>query len=175
MVRAVTGSAGPGELGLPDPAGHEVLRATLAEYLRRSRGADAHAASVFVCAGITDGLARTCRALRAKGILDVAVEDPGWGRLRDAVTSAGLRIHPVPVDDDGLRVDDLAATPARAVVVGAAHQFPTGTTLSPARRAGLVRWAREVDGFVIEDDYDAEFRYDRDPVGCLQGLSLIHI
>jgi GntR family transcriptional regulator / MocR family aminotransferase len=171
VVRAVTGSAGPGDLGLPDPAGHEVLRATLAEYLRRSRGADAHAAAVFVCAGITDGLARTCRALRAKGILDVAVEDPGWGRLRDAATSAGLRIHPVPVDDDGLRVDDLAATPARAVVVGAAHQFPTGTTLSPARRAGLVRWAREVDGFVIEDDYDAEFRYGHHPVAVMQGMA----
>ena len=98
------------------------------------------------------------------------MEDPGWGRLRDAATSAGLRVHPVPVDHDGLRVDDLARTPARAVVVGAAHQFPTGTVLSPARRARLVRWAREVDGFVIEDDYDAEFRYDRHPVAVMQGM-----
>jgi Aminotransferase class I and II/Bacterial regulatory proteins, gntR family len=169
-VRAVTGSAVHYDLGLPDPAGHAVLRTTLAQYLRRSRGADAHAASVTVCAGITDGLVRTCRALRAEGIADLAVEDPGWRRLRDAAISAGLRVHPVPVDHDGLRVDDLARTPARAVVVGAAHQFPTGTVLSPARRARLVRWAREVDGFVIEDDYDAEFRYDHHPVAVMQGM-----
>ncbi len=169
-VRSVTGSAVHYDLGLPDPAGHAVLRTTVAHYLRRSRGADAHAASVAVCAGVTDGLVRTCRALLAEGITDVAVEDPGWGRLRDATTSAGLRVHAVPVDHDGVCVDDLARTPARAVVVGAAHQFPTGTVLSPARRARLVRWAREVDGFVIEDDYDAEFRYDHHPVAVMQGM-----
>ncbi|MBB5806490.1 GntR family transcriptional regulator/MocR family aminotransferase [Saccharothrix ecbatanensis] len=169
-VRAVTGSAVHYDLGLPDPAGHAVLRTTVAQYLRRSRGADADAASVSVCAGVTDGLVRTCRALVARGIADLAVEHPGWGRLRDAATSTGLRVHPVPVDQDGLRVDDLARTPARAVVVGAAHQFPTGTVLSPDRRARLVRWAREVDGFVIEDDYDAEFRYDHHPVAVMQGM-----
>ncbi|KOX34875.1 GntR family transcriptional regulator [Saccharothrix sp. NRRL B-16348] len=169
-VRAVIGSAVQYDLDIPDPAGHAALRTTLAEYLRRSRGADADATSVSVCAGVTDGLARTCRALHAEGITDVAVEHPGWPRLRAAVTSAGLRAHPVPVDQDGLRVDDLVRTPARAVVVGAAHQFPTGTVLSPARRARLVRWAREVDGFVIEDDYDAEFRYDHHPVAVMQGL-----
>jgi len=167
-VRAVTGSAVHYDLGLPDPAGHAVLRATVAQYLRRSRGADPH--TVFGCAGVTDGLVRTCRALRAEGITNVAVEDPGWGRLRDAVTSAGLRVHPVPVDGDGLRVEDLVRTPARAVVVGAAHQFPTGTVLSPDRRARLVRWARDVAGYVIEDDYDAEFRYDRHPVAVVQGM-----
>ncbi|WP_309115217.1 PLP-dependent aminotransferase family protein [Saccharothrix sp.] len=169
-VRSVIGSAVHYDLDLPDPAGHEVLRTTLAHYLRRSRGADTDDSSVFVCAGVTDGLVRTCRALHALGITDVAVEDPGWPRLRDAVTTAGPRVHFVPVDDEGLRVDDLARTPARAVVVGAAHQFPTGTVLSPARRAGLVRWAREVDGFVVEDDYDAEFRYDHRPVAAVQGM-----
>ncbi len=169
-VRAVTGSAVHYDLGLPDPAGHPGLRTTVAQYLRRSRGADAHAAAVSVCAGVTDGLVRTCRALRAEGIADLAVEHPGWGRLRDAATSVGLRLHPVPVDHDGLSVDALARTPARAVVVGAAHQFPTGTVLSPARRARLVRWAREVDGYVIEDDYDAEFRYDHHPVAVMQGM-----
>ena len=169
-VRAVTGSAVHYDLGLPDPAGHAVLRTTVAQYLRRSRGADVRPESVSVCAGITDGLVRTCRALRAEGIADVAMENPGWGRLRDAAASAGLRVHPVPVDHDGLRVDDLARTRARAVIVGAAHQFPTGTVLSPERRAGLVRWAREADGYVIEDDYDAEFRYDHHPVAVMQGM-----
>ncbi|MFD9440854.1 PLP-dependent aminotransferase family protein [Streptomyces sp. NPDC060006] len=169
-VRAVTGSAVHYDLGLPDPAGHAVLRTTVAQYLRRSRGADADTTSMSVCAGVTDGLVRTCRALRARGITDLAMEHPGWGRLRDAATSTGLRVHPVPVDDDGLRVEDLVRTSARAVVVGAAHQFPTGTVLSPRRRARLVRWARETDGFVIEDDYDAEFRYDRHPVAVIQGM-----
>ncbi|WP_094103991.1 PLP-dependent aminotransferase family protein [Streptomyces phaeoluteigriseus] len=169
-VRAVTGSAVHYDLGLPDPDGHAVLRDTVAQYLRRSRGADTRAASVSVCAGVTDALVRTCRALRAEGIADLAVEQPGWRRLRDAATSAGLRVHPVPVDQDGLRVDHLVRTPARAVVVGAAHQFPTGTVLSPARRSRLVRWARDVDGFVIEDDYDAEFRYDGHPVAVMQGM-----
>ncbi|TDV34897.1 PLP-dependent aminotransferase family protein [Actinophytocola oryzae] len=169
-VRAVTGSAVHYDLGLPDPAGHEVLRTTIAQYLRRSRGADAPATAVSVCTGVTDGLVRVCRTLRGEGIADVAVEDPGWGRLRDAAATAGLRVHPVPVDGDGLRVDELARTAARAVVVGAAHQFPTGTVLSPERRASLVRWAREADGYVIEDDYDAEFRYDRHPVAVMQGM-----
>jgi GntR family transcriptional regulator / MocR family aminotransferase len=169
-VRAVTGSAVHYDLGLPDPVGHEVLRTTLAQYLRRSRGADVRPESVSVCAGVTDGLVRTCRALRAEGIADVAMEEPAWTRLRDAATSTGLRVHPVPVDHDGLRVEDLAGTPARAVIVGAAHQFPTGTVLSPDRRARLVRWAREVDGYVIEDDYDAEFRYDHHPVAVMQGM-----
>jgi GntR family transcriptional regulator/MocR family aminotransferase len=167
-VRAVTSEAVNYDLGLPDPAGHAVLRATVVAYLRRSRGADVTA--VQVCAGITDGLVRTCRALRDKGITDLAVEEPGWPRLRAAAASTGMRVHSVPVDQDGLCVDDLTGTPARAVVVGAAHQFPTGTVLSAARRAGLVRWAREKDGYVIEDDYDAEFRYDHHPVAVMQGM-----
>ncbi|MFY1693156.1 PLP-dependent aminotransferase family protein [Plantactinospora sp. WMMB782] len=170
-VHSVTGSAARYDLGPPDPAGHPRLRGTLAEYLRRSRGADTQPGSVLVCAGITDGLFRICRALRAEGVTGIAVEDPGWGRLRDAATSAGLRIQPVGVDQDGVRVTELDRTGgARAVVVGAAHQFPTGAVLSPDRRAELVRWARTVDGYVVEDDYDAEFRYDRRPIAVMQGL-----
>ncbi|WP_422769838.1 PLP-dependent aminotransferase family protein [Plantactinospora sp. WMMC1484] len=170
-VHSVTGSAARYDLGPPDPAGHPALRRTLADYLRRSRGAEAQPGSVAVCAGITDGLFRICRALRAEGITDVAVEDPGWGRLREAVIGAGLRVQPVRVDVDGVRPDDLRRRgPVRAVVVGAAHQFPTGAMLSPRRRAELVHWARAVDGYVVEDDYDSEFRYDRRPIAAVQGL-----
>jgi GntR family transcriptional regulator/MocR family aminotransferase len=170
-VRAVTGTAAYYDLGLPDPTGHPALRATLAAYLRRSRGADTSAGTVTVCAGITDGLVRVCRALRAGGITRVAVEDPGWRRLGAAVAGAGLAVRPVGVDAEGVRVDELARSGAvRAVVVAAAHQFPTGAVLSAARRAALVRWAREVDGYVVEDDYDAEFRYDRRPVAVMQGM-----
>ncbi len=170
-VRAVTRDVPHDDLGLPDPAGHATARSTIAQYLRRSRGADTGAASVFLCAGITDGVVRTCRALRALGITDLAVEDPGWGRVREAAASTGLRLHLVPVDDDGLRVEEVARTPARAVVVSAALQFPRGSVLSPHRRAALVRWARAVDGYVIEDDYDAEFRYDHHPVAVMQGMA----
>ncbi|HYN93574.1 MAG TPA: PLP-dependent aminotransferase family protein [Pilimelia sp.] len=170
-VRAVTGSTGHYDLGLPDPDGHPDLRATLGEYLRRSRGADTTGAAVVVTAGITDGLARVCRALRAAGAAEIGVEDPGWGRLTAAARSCGLRVRPIAVDADGLRVEELARRPGlRAVVVGAAHQFPTGVVLSPARRAALIQWARTVDGVVLEDDYDAEFRYDRRPVAVLQGM-----
>jgi GntR family transcriptional regulator/MocR family aminotransferase len=170
-VRAAVGDAVRHDLGLPDPAGHPALRRTLADYLRRARAADLRSASVTVCAGVTEGLTRVCRTLRAAGITHLAVEEPGWPRLRAAAVSAGLRVQAVPVDAEGLRVGDLPARGAiRAVVVGAAHQFPTGTVLSPARRTELVRWARAVDGFVIEDDYDAEFRYDRRPVGVVQGM-----
>ncbi|WP_117208615.1 PLP-dependent aminotransferase family protein [Allorhizocola rhizosphaerae] len=170
-VRAAISEAVRHDLGLPDPAGHHALRQILSEYLKRSRAADLRAATVTVCAGITDGLVRVCRALRSTGITDLAVEDPGWSRLREAARSAGLRVHPVPVDADGLRVGELPSRgPVRATVVGAAHQFPTGTVLSPARRNELVRWARTVDGYVIEDDYDAEFRYDSRPVAVMQGM-----
>ncbi|MEJ3750712.1 PLP-dependent aminotransferase family protein [Actinomycetes bacterium KLBMP 9797] len=159
------------DLGPPDPAGHPALRRTLSGYLRRSRGADLRSATVTVCAGITDGLVRVCRALRSAGITQLAVEDPGWTRLHQAAANTGIGVHPMPVDDDGLRVGDLPACGGvRAVVVGAAHQFPTGTVLSPPRRTELVRWARAVDGFVVEDDYDAEFRYDRRPVAVVQGM-----
>jgi GntR family transcriptional regulator/MocR family aminotransferase len=101
------------------------------------------------------------------------VEDPSWSRTRQAVASAGLTVIPIPVDEDGMRVDQLRGV--RAVLVTPAHQFPTGTVLAPARRAALVEWARDVDGLILEDDYDAEFRYDRRPVGTIQGMDQKHV
>jgi len=168
-VRTVAGDAAYYELGVPDPDGHPDLRSTMADYLSRARGADVRDAVVTVTAGVTDGLVRVCRALGRAGHTAVGVEDPGWGRLRAAIEAAGLRPYPIGVDHDGLRVSLLDRT-VRAVVIGPAHQFPTGATLPPARRAALVRWARDVEGVVVEDDYDAEFRYDRAPVAVLQGL-----
>ena len=168
-VRTVAGDAAYYELGLPDPDGHPDLRSTMADYLSRARGADVRHAAVHITAGVTDGLVRVCRALGRAGHTVVGVEDPGWGRLRSAIEAAGLRPYPIGVDRDGLRVS-LLDSAVRAVVVGPAHQFPTGATLPPARRVALVRWARDVDGVVVEDDYDAEFRYDRAPVAVFQGL-----
>jgi GntR family transcriptional regulator/MocR family aminotransferase len=168
-VRTALATATDADLGYPPSAGHPRLLATLAEYLTRSRGALAHSDTLTVCAGIGDGLQRLYPALTRAGHTAIAVEDPGWGRAQLLADAAGLRVVPVPVDEDGLRVDLIPAG-IRAVVVSPAHQFPTGTVLAPARRAALVGWARTVDGLIVEDDYDAEFRYDRRPVGALQGL-----
>lgn len=165
-VREVLANVPHTDFGLPDPAGHPRLRATLAGYLRRVRGAAP--GDVLICGGVTDGVARVCRALQAEGVTRLAVEDPGWTRLHRVAAATGMAIDPVPVDGEGL---DVARIPAgtRAVLVTPAHQFPTGAVLSPRRRADLVAWARDVDGLVLEDDYDAEFRYDRRPVGTVQG------
>ncbi|MFD5090493.1 PLP-dependent aminotransferase family protein [Amycolatopsis thailandensis] len=166
-VREVLANAPHGEFGYPVPGGHPRLRAVLADHLRRCRGAVVE--DVRISSGVTDGFGRVCRALRAAGITRIAAEEPGWLTLRRVATRAGLEVVGVPVDEDGLRVDEIPAG-ARAVLVTPAHQFPTGTVLSPARRAGLLSWARDVDGVIVEDDYDAEFRYDRRPVGTVQGM-----
>jgi GntR family transcriptional regulator/MocR family aminotransferase len=106
----------------------------------------------------------------------VAFEDPGYGSAQEdetvrAALAVGIRVAYVPVDEQGLVVSELAASGAQAVVVTPAHQSPTGVVLSPARRHALTDWARRGGGYVIEDDYDSEFRYDKEPVGALQGLA----
>jgi len=103
----------------------------------------------------------------------VAFEDPGYGDADTSVVSAhaGMRAVPVPVDERGIDVTALAASGARVVVLTPAHQSPTGVVLAPERRQQLVAWANEHDAVIMEDDYDAEFRYDREPVGALQGLA----
>ncbi|NUW04156.1 PLP-dependent aminotransferase family protein [Streptomyces sp. CAI 127] len=176
MVRAATTELTWDELGYPDAAGLPRLRRQLASYLARGRGARVEPDHLVVCAGTLDGVLRLCRTLRAAGHTRVAVEDPGWTQLRLTVAAAGLTAVPVPVDEQGLRVDLLRrATNVRAVIVAPAHQFPTGVVLAPVRRAELADWAREVDGLIMEDDYDAEFRYDRHPVGALQGMAPDHV
>ncbi len=166
-MRGVLTNAPHTEFGHPIPGGHPRLRAVLAEYLRRCRGAVTD--DVRISSGVTDGFSRVCRALLAAGITRLAAEEPGWKTLHRAATDAGLEVNPVRVDEDGLCVDAIPAG-VRAVLVTPAHQFPTGTVLSPARRASLLTWAQEVDGLIVEDDYDAEFRYDRRPIGTVQGM-----
>lgn len=162
-------------LGYPDPAGSNTARAVLADYLRRVRAADTAPHRLVLCSGFAQGLSITVRALASRGVTDVAVEDPGFGPDDSldarALTATGVRLHRVPVDGHGLDVEALERTPAQAVVVTPAHQSPTGILLSPQRRRALLAWAENRDGYVIEDDYDSEFRYDRQAVGALQGLS----
>jgi DNA-binding transcriptional MocR family regulator len=158
-------------LGYADPAGVPALRAELAGYLGRVRGTDATAAQIVAVGGVAEGLALVTRVLAGTGHRVLAVEDPSAIATRELLTGSGLDLVGVPVDSHGIQVGALAATGARAVLLTPAHQFPTGVVLSPDRRAALADWAREADAVVVEDDYDAEFRYDREPVGCLQGLA----
>ncbi|MFF2372356.1 PLP-dependent aminotransferase family protein [Agromyces sp. NPDC058110] len=163
------------ELMVVDPHGHPLARTAVADYLTRSRRAVASPGDVVVTHGATDGMAAIVAGLRASGHRSILVEDPGWGRLREVAASAGLTPVPVPVDDRGIDVERLVAasdrTGARAALITPAHQFPLGAALSSGRREAIVRWARDVDGVLIEDDYDAEFRYDRRPIAALQGLA----
>lgn len=158
-------------LGYGDPAGTQELRSALARYLGRARGVAADGASVIVTSGMTQGIALACRALRARGAERIAVEDPGFFVHRGVITHCGLRPVPVPVDGHGLRTDALDAVAADALLVTPAHQMPLGGVLTPERRAAVLAWAERRDAYVIEDDYDAEHRYDREPVGALQGLA----
>lgn len=152
-----------------EPRGELRLRETLAGYLRRVRAADASADRVVVCSGMQQGLGLVLGTLRPRV---VACEDPGAVEtVRTAVASVGSEVVPIPVDEQGIDVTALAASGATAVVVTPAHQWPTGVVLAPERRHQLVAWARSREGLILEDDYDAEFRYDREPVGTLQGLA----
>ncbi|MEU5318255.1 PLP-dependent aminotransferase family protein [Streptomyces sp. NPDC021056] len=160
------------DLDYGDPRGSSALREVVAGYLRRVRGAAADPARTVVCSGYAQGLSLTLGALARRGVRVVAYEDPGGpATARAAAEAAGLTAVPVPVDEEGLDVSELAATGARAVIVTPAHQWPTGVVLAPDRRHALIDWAVRQDAYVIEDDYDAEFRYDREPVGALQGLA----
>jgi len=169
-LRSVVAKLPANELGYGDLRGSPVLRRALADYLGRVRGVIADPASIFVTSGFAEARALTCAALYTTGVRALAVEDPSYSDWV-AVDKSGLRRTPVPVDEDGLDVSQLAEIAAEAVFVTPAHQFPIGGVLSAARRGDLVRWLRDRGAFALEDDYDAEFRYDQAPVGALQGLA----
>ena len=152
-------------------AGTTELRVALAEHLGRVRAAAAAPERVVVTAGYQQGLRVFCQLVRDRGGRRIAVEDPGYPVAGWTIEAERLQVVPVPIDDDGIDVEALAATAADAVVVTPAHALPLGAVLDPARRRRLVTWARERGALVLEDDYDAELRYDRGPAGTLQGLA----
>jgi GntR family transcriptional regulator/MocR family aminotransferase len=163
-------------LGLPDPQGDPKLREVLAAYLGRVRGVRAEPEQIVITSGTRHGIGLVWAALAARGARRVAIERPGWHGVRETVLDAALRPIPLPVDADGLVIDPLSGLAAvDAVAVAPAHQYPTGAVLSPARRQQLTAWARGGDRLIVEDDYDAEYRYDRQPIGCLQGLAPDHV
>jgi GntR family transcriptional regulator/MocR family aminotransferase len=156
--------------GYGEPAGRPELRAVVAAYLRRVRGASVEPELVVICSGFTQGLHLVLLALARSGHRQLGVEDPGHRDWAAIAERCGLRAVAVPVDADGARVRDAAAG-VRAAVLTPAHQTPTGVVMTPERRREAIAWATERDGVLVEDDYDAEFRYDRQAVGTLQGLA----
>ncbi|MFE0459859.1 PLP-dependent aminotransferase family protein [Kitasatospora sp. NPDC058965] len=164
VTAAPNAAFGPG-----DPRGREELRRALADYLARARGVRTDPERILVCSGVGPAL----RLLYGEGVLRgrLAVEGYGLPFHRELLGRTGVRTDPIGVDEHGARTAELSGLPrARAVLLTPAHQFPTGGALHPERRAAAVDWARRTGGVILEDDYDGEFRHDRQPVGALQGL-----
>ena len=172
-LRETLASTPAASLGYPDSHGALELRIALAEHLRRVRGVVADPHRIVICSGTAQALVLLARAL---GSPHLAVEDPGLPPHRLILAAHGARLSSLPVDADGACVAELARIAAHegsvdGVLVTPAHQCPTGVALAPARRAALLEWAAAGSGYVIEDDYDAEYRYDRAPLAALQGLA----
>jgi len=162
-------------LGYAEPDGAQELREVLAAYLGRVRAVEASPERVLVTSGLRHGLGVLWPVLRDRGVDAVAVEHPRWRGVDETLRAAGLEAVAVPVDGGGLRTELLDGVRAGTVMVTPAHQYPTGVVLGAARRTALISWARERGAIVVEDDYDAEFRYDRAPIGSLQGTAPDHV
>jgi GntR family transcriptional regulator / MocR family aminotransferase len=158
------------DLRSDDPRGDEHLRAALADYLGRVRGVVAAPARMVITTGYRQGEGLVCRALAAAGARRIGLENPGQPEQLTTARRAGLEPVLIGLDEDGLRVDELERADVDAVILTPAHQAPTGVPLSGERRTALLAWLRARDAIAVEDDYDAEYRYDRAAVGALQGL-----
>ena len=169
-ARRAIGTAPAERLGYLDGHGVPELRSALSAYVDRARATSTDPADIIVTSGFIQSLQLIARVMLRSGQIRVAVEDPWHEDYRRALVAAGLEVVPVPVDDEGLIVDRLADVEPAVVVTTPAHQYPSGAVMSPARRAQLLDWAVTADGLIVEDDYDAEYRYDREPIGALQGL-----
>ncbi|WP_420418822.1 PLP-dependent aminotransferase family protein [Pacificispira sp.] len=154
-----------------EPAGYLPLRRAIVDYLRTARGVRCEAEQVIVVAGVQQAIGLACHVLLDEG--DVALmEEPGYPGVRGALLGAGVRTETAPVDGEGLDIDagEAAAPTARLVCVAPSHQYPLGVTMTLARRLKLLDWAQRNDGWVLEDDYDSEYRYAGRPLSALQGL-----
>jgi len=204
-ARRALNSAPGSAFGYPDPQGRIELRRAVAEYLARTRGVRAEPERIVICAGFTHSLSILSQVLRARGLTRLAVEDYGQPRHGDIATTAGLKLTMIPVDahgaviaalagggrsagrddagqdaDPDARRDDATRDDARRDDVGAVlltppHQFPLGMPLAAGRRTEAIQWALDSGVLVIEDDYDGEFRYDRQPLGAMQALAPEHV
>jgi GntR family transcriptional regulator/MocR family aminotransferase len=171
-LRRVLTTVSDEQFGYVGGRGAPALHEALAAHLNRVRGTAAKPERIVICNGYAQGIGLLIGMLVRSGAKRLALEDPSADD--DALPlarAAGLEVVAVPVDTDGVRVDALARTDADALVLTPSHQWPTGAVLSAERRAAVLRWARERQALVIEDDYDAEYRYDRAPIGAMQGLA----
>jgi len=171
-VHRVLTDAPTERFGYPSGQGTPELREALADYLNRVRGTAASARNIVICNGFAQGIALLIHVLAARGLRRLAVEDPSSADdLRDVAAAARVDLVPVPVGPGGIRAGLLDEAGADAVIVTPSHQWPTGAVLGPDGRAALLEWAKRRGALIVEDDYDAEFRYDRAPVGALHGLA----
>jgi GntR family transcriptional regulator / MocR family aminotransferase len=171
-IRRVLTETPDDRFGYLSGSGMPELRTALAEYLNRVRGAAADPENIVICNGYAQGIALIVQVLSDLGAKRLALEDPSSGddALPMAI-AAGLEVVGIPVDEHGVRIDVLERTSADAVVLTPSHQWPAGAVLSADSRAAVLRWARQHRALVVEDDYDAEYRYDRAPIGAMQGLA----
>ena len=161
----------PTHLAYGDPAGNGPLRAAIAPYLRTARAVSCEGEDVLITSGSQAGLRISAAVVLARGDR-VAMENPGYPGARAAFEAAGARIVPAPVDGEGIDVDALSSIRqrVRAVYVTPSHQYPLGMAMSAARRMALLEWAARHDAWILEDDYDSEYRYVSRPLPALQGM-----
>ena len=175
-VRRVLAEAPDERLGYPDGQGVPELRTALAEYLNRARGTSALPENIVITNGFAQGIGLLLAVLAARGARRVAVEDPSANDdVRPLAAALDLEVVGVPVARDGLRTDALDRLSADALIVTPSHQWPTGGVLSAEARAAVLAWAERTGALIVEDDYDAEFRYDRAPIGAMHGLAPAHV
>ena len=158
-------------LSYADHSGVPELRNALAGYLARLRGVVVDPEYVVICCAASQALSVLWHVLGRRGARRVAIEDPGWRWQRFTVEDAGLEAVPIRVDEHGMVVSELAASGADAVVMTPAHHYPTGIVMTAERRSALIAWARERQALIVEDDYDAEYRFGAEPMASLQGLA----
>jgi GntR family transcriptional regulator/MocR family aminotransferase len=170
-LRRVLEEAPSDRLTYLDRRGAPELREALAAYLNRVRGTAADAERIVICNGFAQAIDLVVQLVKAGGGRRIGVEDPGDREGRMAVRRHGLEPVPIPVDEGGVVVEALRRADADAVVITPAHHYPTGAVVAPGRRAELAEWARERNALILEDDYDAEYRYDREPIGAIHGLA----
>ncbi|MGS0685020.1 MocR-like pyridoxine biosynthesis transcription factor PdxR [Nakamurella sp. GG22] len=173
--RAVLQSVRTSDLGYGDPRGSAALRGQLAGWLARTRGLRVEPGQIIVVAGVAQALALLAQTLYGRGVRRIAVEDPGSRGAREEMAHWGLEPVPVRVDEHGMDTAELSDSDLRAALLTPAHQFPIGAVLAPERRREVIAWACGTDGLIIEDDYDAEHRYDRAPVPALQASAPEHV
>jgi GntR family transcriptional regulator/MocR family aminotransferase len=154
-----------------DARGYKPLREAISDYLASSRGVNCSAGQIMIVSGVQQGLDLLARVLLRPGE-PIWMEDPGYFGAITAFRNAGAKMIPVPVDEQGIRVAKgrQLAQNAKGAYLTPAHQFPLGATMSLERRLAILEWARDSGSFLIEDDYDSEYRFEGWPVPALQSL-----